>query len=804
MSMLQLLVMCSYGRDKMNLEIQKDKIRLHKVTHAVRAQQAVLQYGVGAMIDFPDQTLMTAAPEYWQERVEQIHDERLEKVLHVDYFGMPGNKDEAKYSEGISYTRFPEWYFCPKCRKFQPIMAWIDDYKKKGHQKEVEIDPFMVKHMRCPVCRQDLVVARIVTVCEHGHIDDFPWVKWVHCQNIMGGPKRICKHPALTFKTGASSTEGLEGLEIHCETCGAKATLRGAFEQGKFEKLDKLHHGEYDFSCAGRHPWKHTHEACGKYPRVLQRGSSSVYFPVIASSLVIPPYSNMLTTRIESSSAFYECKTTITNMVKIMQGITQDDKDAMISNAITQFSGQIALEIGTSIEQVANVLQRKWQMPSSVEQSTISVKYRSEEYEALSGEISLGSEDYGDFIRESTNIDDYNIPFVKKISLIHKIREVQALIGFTRIKPAERSEFTSEQPNVISVKEEGTNWYPAYQVRGEGIFIEFDQNAINLWRTNNPDIQHRIDTLNENYRKSFIGSNNPRTISAKFLLLHTISHLLIKQLSFECGYSIASLKERIYCSEAVEGKEMAGLLVYTASGDSEGTMGGLVRQGRADAFPRMFKKAIEASMTCSNDPVCSLSLGQGRDSLNLAACYSCTLIPETSCEEFNIFLDRGVVVGTFNKKDMGLFSNVLYGENGWASIEKIAEHEEPQTTKEPQMRKFVVGTGTDMQDVAYSDIWENLLQWSKNNTERMLLKALIDCSHMFLNKEKPLYDCEFMFAGSSDKHKCDLAWRESKVAFFSEENEEDYLIAVDSDWTCFCGTDTGLSVDKLLATIKEK
>ena len=121
-------------------------------------------------------------------------------------------------------------------------------------------------------------------------------------------------------------------------------------------------------------------------------------------------------------------------------------------------------------------------------------------------------------------------------------------------------------------------------------------------------------------------------------MLHTLSHLLISQLSFACGYSIASLSERIYCSEKVDGRTMSGIFIYTASGDSEGTLGGLVRQGRADAFPKLLRKAITSAKTCSNDPVCILSRGQGRDSLNLAACYSCALIPETSCEEFNIYI----------------------------------------------------------------------------------------------------------------------------------------------------------------------
>lgn len=124
----------------MDLESAK-KVPLNRITHSVRASQAVLQYGVGAMIDFPNQTLMTAAPEYWQEQVVQIHDERLEKVLRVDYFGLPGGQDDPHCREGISYARFPEWYFCPKCRRFQPISDWVSDYKKSTTQKRLNSDP---------------------------------------------------------------------------------------------------------------------------------------------------------------------------------------------------------------------------------------------------------------------------------------------------------------------------------------------------------------------------------------------------------------------------------------------------------------------------------------------------------------------------------------------------------------------------------------------------------------------------------------------------------------------------------------
>ena len=786
----------------MELDVAQ-KVSLRKTTHSVRASQAVLQYGVGAMVDFPDQTLMTAAPEYWREGVVPIHDERLEKALHVDFFGMPGSKDDVKTYTGISYARFPEWYFCPKCRKFQPIKKWIELYKSKSGNRArssmIESDPSMVKHMKCPDCMQDLVVARIITACEDGHIDDFPWEKWVHCQNVRGGKKDVCENPTLTFKTGTSSAEGLEGLWVTCTNCNASASLKGAFDSGKFEQLDKETQGRYDFTCSGRHPWKNRKEVCDKYPKVLQRGSSSVYFPVTVSSLVIPPYSSLITAKVQNSNAYENRKNTLALLLK-MSGLTQEMRDQLICQNIQEAAKDIAIETGIAVEHVKSVLERKWRDASGDEYTVQSVKYKIEEYEALTGEVSLDTEDAGEFKREATNISEYGLPYIKGISLIHKVREVQALIGFSRLKPADKSEPYEQQGRIVSIKEHETNWYPAYEVRGEGIFIEFDSAAINHWRNENEHLQYRIGLLNDNYKKSFVGQNNPRNITSKFVLLHTIAHMLIKQLSFECGYSIASLKERIYCSEAADGKEMNGIFIYTASGDTEGTMGGLVRQGRSDTFPNVFKKAIKEAMICSNDPVCSLSQGQGRESLNLAACYSCSLIPETSCEEFNIFLDRGMVVGTFNDEKLAFFYNQLYGNESWEYTKVDVVNNTSDTDKELVL---LPGNGTDMCDDSYENIWQSLLDWAEDDSERALLEELLSRGLEFNMKEKPIQNCQFVLSDGTSGLKCELLWKKSQVAYFESDND-DYHKAVKTNWKCFKGGDKDLTVDMIIAAIEEK
>lgn len=610
----------------------REKVVLNQVTHSVRAAQAVLQYGVGAMVDFPDQTLVTAAPEYWSGST-RIFDDRFAKALDVDYFALPTD---------ISYVRFPEWYFCPKCRTFQPLEKWIALYKRKANAKMLEYDAHMVNHMQCPDCRQDLVVSRIVTVCEDGHLNDFPWVKWVHTR----AKKAICGNPSLKFKTGASGSEGLEGLSIEC-SCGAHATLREAFDSDIFERLDK-EEGSMGFKCEGHHHFKHTKEFCDKYPRTVQRGASSVYFPVTHSSLVIPPYADKLNTKIEQSTAYDEC------IIKIADEDTPEERIELIRKRLPKWSEKIALEIGALKADVEKILSAKWLDNSSEIVDVSSVKYRFEEYMALSGEISTPRGSLGDFSRDVIPIKEYGLPHIKSIALIDKVRVVNALIGFSRIAPA----VNADDSGFVSVKKPETRWYPAYEVRGEGIFIEFNRQEIDAWVNRNPEIMKRAEKLSENYANSFIGKNHPRNITPKFILLHTISHLLISQLSFECGYSIASLCERLYCSEASDGKEMAGILIYTASGDSEGTLGGLVRQGYPDAFPRIFKKAVNAAKTCSNDPICITSRGQGRDSLNLAACHACALLPETCCEERNAFLDRAMIVGTFEDRGIGFWSDL--------------------------------------------------------------------------------------------------------------------------------------------------
>lgn len=239
------------------------------------------------------------------------------------------------------------------------------------------------------------------------------------------------------------------------------------------------------------------------------------------------------------------------------------------------------------------------------------------------------------------------------------------------------------------------------------------------------------------------GKESSKMISAKFILLHTVSHMLIKEVSSFCGYNIASLQERIYCAEkSKDGIDTQGILIYTAGGDSEGTLGGLVRQGRYDLFPNLFKRAVESAMYCSNDPVCSLSSGQGRDVLNLSACHSCALVPETSCEESNVFLDRGMLVGDFDDRKYGFFSEALYSENKW----NVAQHEIKSDDVENRSTELVFGDyGKALESLPYKEIWTDMMV-DCEETEKANIHKIIENLESLSFDEKPYENSEFSSA----------------------------------------------------------
>lgn len=678
-------------------------IELDPIKYSVRSAQ-LLRYGAGSLVDFPDQTLMTTKPELWQNPIK-IFDDRFANHLGVDYFIQPGK---------VTYCRFPNWYFCPRCNSIRKLEDWIYDYKKANPQK----DDNMIKHMVCTnnQCKgMPLVAAGVIVACEAGHIDDFPWVEWVHLRS----KKKPCLHPDLKiYTTGADS---LDGVRVACRNCGADATLQGSFGQDAFMKMHEMTN-DNAFRCSGYHPHRKSHEPCPLYPRALRRGASSVYYPTVITSLVIPPYSDKIRSKVENSRMFDSIMTLLDS------GIDTN------SDTITPLMKMISTENNIEYDDVKRIFEEKVSLKNRSSEDDSS--YRFAEYEVLNGSFKTTSSS-DDFVIKNLDAKQYGIPQIKTISLVHKVRVISASVGFSRVKPV--SDDTSR--NFVSTKDKNTKYFPGYETRGEGIFIELDMDKVEEWMRNTPEIISRAKILTDNYHKSFNGHNKKDSISPKYILLHTLSHLLISQLSFECGYNVSSLNERIYFSDK-PGEQMLGIFIYTASGDSEGTLGGLIRQGEPDILPKIFKRAITSAFQCSNDPVCALSKGQGREALNLSACYSCCLLPETSCEIGNVYLDRTMVIGTLFNEKIGFFYGIdkmTIEEHEIDTVEitddwgKKPDKPNSSTAKKKTARYLV---GEDFK--SYFDSWEDFSNVIDN----------IDCNKI---KDVPLplkYDGKFIIDNS--------------------------------------------------------
>ncbi|RYG97954.1 MAG: DUF1998 domain-containing protein, partial [Alphaproteobacteria bacterium] len=277
---------------------------------------------------------------------------------------------------------------------------------------------------------------------------------------------------------------------------------------------------------------------------------------------------------------------------------------------------------------------------------------RIEEYRQFTGGTYVQGLDREFEIRPQ-QVPDTLKPWFSRLVKATRLREVRAMTGFTRIQPP-----GDGQTNIAQLSITPLDWLPAIEVRGEGIFIEFDRTGLSRWESlEGPKL--RAARINDRWAAEWKERNGPtarplRTITPRFLLVHTFAHALMRQLTLDCGYSSTALRERLYVSDDTA-NPMAGVLIYTATTDDDGTLGGLQRQGDPKLIDRTIRAAIHAQAWCSSDPLCIEDMMTPEDGLSLAACHSCVLSPETSCEEFNRFLDRAMLVGTPGDPDIGFF-----------------------------------------------------------------------------------------------------------------------------------------------------
>jgi hypothetical protein len=239
--------------------------------------------------------------------------------------------------------------------------------------------------------------------------------------------------------------------------------------------------------------------------------------------------------------------------------------------------------------------------------------------------------------------------------LVKKLREVRALKAFTRLVDAE----STTDPVEVPLSEHPLRWLPAMEVHGEGVFLRLDEDRLGTWEKT-VAVAARVERMRTAHQRVLVQrADTPSSVvsspaTPRMVLLHTLAHVLINEWSLEAGYPAASLRERLYAAD-----DMAGVLVYTATSDSAGSLGGLVAQGEPELLRHAVLSAVRRAEWCSSDPLCMETEASGTGGVNLAACHACVMLPETSCEHNNILLDRALLVGTPDDPRLGYFEGVL-------------------------------------------------------------------------------------------------------------------------------------------------
>jgi hypothetical protein len=260
-----------------------------------------------------------------------------------------------------------------------------------------------------------------------------------------------------------------------------------------------------------------------------------------------------------------------------------------------------------------------------------------------------------------------------KVVSVAKLKEILVFTGFSRGGEGMLSTTANEKdeadvvldddnPDITQIPkitvvppaiDEDIGWLPALELYGEGIFIALNEKYLTTWE-NDDEVQKRTRILIDRYVAANLPVNEDIVVTARFLLLHALSHLLIRELESQAGYPAASLKEKIYAAQDIN-DPMAGILIYVAIPDVDGSLGGLAELAEPQRLAQLLTRVVEKAQWCSLDPVCSRHTGQGPGLLNLAACHACLLLPETSCCCGNILLDRKLVWGDSQTKLPSIF-----------------------------------------------------------------------------------------------------------------------------------------------------
>ncbi|PDW01327.1 DUF1998 domain-containing protein [Candidatus Viridilinea mediisalina] len=589
----------------------------------LRRGQLLTTYGPGALFDLPRHAAIIGGLDAWPKpsELEEIHELRLTRkvqkctsVANPRLYAPPAADDmPGAKGFGITVYRFPEWFVVQE--QAQPRARLLS--RRLVHRRALDARG---RFEGLPV-----VATRFIAACSHGHVSDINWYLFVH------GGSSACRRQLWLDELGTSGDLG--DLIVRCE-CGKERRMLEALNR-EMKPLGQ---------CSGQRPWlgAESNEACGEAARLLIRTASNAYFPQILSVLAIPDRTMLLDTRVQE---LWDDLSAVDDAgdLKVFK------KKPLVAEKLTGFSD----------EEVLAAIKRK--------QSGMYLQEKAIKLAELDAILAV-AEGYGNDQPVNEDFHARRLPAaawrhstlsdpIAAVYQLHRLREVLALIGFTRfeaIMPNIDGEYEDDLKPAPLARE--PSWFPAVENRGEGIFIQLDSAAIATW-LQRPAVQARLRALQRGHDQWQAKRLSKRTFpGGPYILLHTLAHMLIQALALRCGYPMSAIRERIYADGA---EQRYAILLYTGSPDSSGTLGGLVQQARA--IEEHLEQALRRAMLCSNDPICAHHAPddplEGRWLLG-AACHGCALIGESSCEMRNDYLDRALVVPVLGLEDVALFHGV--------------------------------------------------------------------------------------------------------------------------------------------------
>lgn len=568
----------------------------------------------------------------------------------------------------IPAIHFPRWFYSNRKKLFKPIEEWKSLWKQErcngGDLKYFAPprDPYSKKNRTFKDNNQlkdvyePLVQIPMLLICKNGHISDIPWYQ-LFCAGIEGKKRELtnengfelfnyeCHDCDLGAKHELQWIENRNSSEswgvLKCKKCGKSYSLEGIMNIKPFCQGETPWNGlgiKSDLQCKSSNGTRSTMQ-------MALVTSNSIYYADSFSSLYIPACYLSTVTLLPSLQKVIDLLNSKWYKKALEANPLLDKEEFWHSINIIDKADDAGLSLPESdVQTVKNVFLQKFDQENDSRE-----KYRFDEYKVFSQNTKSFSNSQN---LEFTDIQlsDSLKPFFAKIQQVNQLALTGTQLSFSRVSLP-----VSKRINGIVVREEGQHIYnepvekvftlPANQTFGEGLFFEFNRETINAWSIRFEAIfKKRFDQpygeLGRSLKEEIKQYGEPM-----FYLLHTFSHLILKELEFSCGYPTASLQERLYYSD-----RMCGVLIYTTDG-AEGSMGGLVWQGQPRLIEKIITTALERAKDCSSDPLC----WENDEQLNLAACFSCCLVSETSCEQRNLGLDRRTLVD----EEFGFFKNAF-------------------------------------------------------------------------------------------------------------------------------------------------